>query len=291
MQEQTESIDNPTLRGLVFRALRSEDLPHAWALSDAARWPHRLEDWQFIYSLGKGVVVLDGDELIGVAMYWDSGACATFGMIIVSEKYRGRRIGSRLVTEMLNEVSAPTVLLHATPHGAGVYARQGFQAVGQISQYQGVVIDKQHETLPAGWALRPVMREDVDVLAELDRRASGLSRQPLVQALCERGQGIVLEENGEIIGFAMLRPFGRGEVIGPVVAVDEKAARVLIAHWLELRAGQFVRIDIPPEIGIGGWLATAGLVRVDNGARMFRGDPPASDEQFHTYALASQALA
>ena len=132
----------------------------------------------------------------------------------------------------------------------------------------------------------------------LDADAEAAMRSPreharflIREALCERGQGIVLEENGEIIGFAMLRPFGRGEVIGPVVAVDEKAARVLIAHWLELRAGQFVRIDIPPEIGIGGWLATAGLVRVDNGARMFRGDPPASDEQFHTYALASQALA
>jgi len=290
MQEQTESIENPDQRGLVFRALRPEDLRQAWTLSQAANWPHRLEDWRFIYPLGKGVAVLEGEQLIGVAMYWDFVSCATFGMIIVSESYRGRHIGSRLVAEMLNAVSAPAVLLHATPHGAGVYARQGFQAVGQISQYQGVAVDRQHETLPAGWALRPAVQSDLDALSELDRRASGLSRRPLIQALLNAGRGIVLEENSRIIGFSMARAFGRGDVIGPVVAVDEKAARVLIAHWLVIYTGRFVRIDIPPEAGIAGWLATAGLVRVDNGARMFFGPPPVTDGQLRTYALASQAL-
>lgn len=290
VQEQTESIEDPARDGLVFRALRPEDLPQAWGLSQAARWPHRLDDWQFIYPLGSGVAVLDGDQLIGVAMHWDFGSCATLGMIIVSEAYRGRGIASRLVAHMLNTLAVPAALLHATPHGAGVYARHGFRPVGQISQHQGVAIDKQQETLPAAWSLRPAVRDDLDALAELDRRASGLSRRILVEALLEQGQGVVLQEHDEIIGFAMLRPFGRGELIGPVVAVDEKAARVLIAHWLAVCAGRFVRIDIPPEIGIASWLATAGLVRVDIGTRMICGTPDAGDGKFHAYALAAQAL-
>ncbi|OZI45282.1 hypothetical protein CAL21_16375 [Bordetella genomosp. 4] len=290
VQEQSESIEDPAWDGLVFRALRPEDLPQAWGLSQAARWPHRLEDWQFIYPLGSGVAVLDGDQLIGVAMSWDFGSCATLGMIIVSETYRGRSIASRLVAGLLDALSAPAALLHATPHGAGVYARHGFQPVGQISQHQGVAIDKQQETLPAGWSLRPAAHDDLDVVAELDRCASGMSRRSLVQALLDKGQGVVLQDHGEVIGFSMLRPFGRGELIGPVVAVDEKAARVLIAHWLAVCAGRFVRIDIPPEIGIANWLATAGLVRVDTGTRMAYGASVAGDGEFHTYALAAQAL-
>ncbi|CAM4270071.1 GNAT family N-acetyltransferase [Bordetella muralis] len=290
MQEQTESGEGPVWGGMVFRALRPEDLAQAWGLSQAARWPHRLEDWQFIYPLGSGVAVLDGDQLIGVAMHWDFGSYATLGMIIVSEAYRGRGIASQLVARILNTLSAPAALLHATPHGAGVYARHGFQPVGQISQHQGVAIDKQLETLPAGWSLRPAIRDDLDALAELDRRASGLSRRPLMQALLDQGQGVVLQEHDEMIGFSMLRPFGRGELIGPVVAVDEKAARVLIAHWLAVCAGRFVRIDIPPEMGIASWLATAGLMRVDTGTRMVCGAPAAGDGKFHAYALAAQAL-
>lgn len=290
VQEQTESIEDPAWDGLVFRALRPEDLRQAWGLSQDARWPHRLEDWQFIYPLGSGVAVLDGEQLIGVAMSWDFVSCATLGMIIVSEAYQGRGIASRLVVDILNALPAPAALLHATPHGAGVYARRGFQPVGQISQHQGVAIDKQQETLPAGWSLRPAVHDDLDVLAELDRRASGMSRRALVQALLEQGQGVVLQDHGEIIGFSTLRTFGRGELIGPVVAVDEKAARVLIAHWLAVCAGRFVRIDIPPEIGIANWLAAAGLVRVDTGTRMICGTPAAGDGKFHTYALAAQAL-
>lgn len=290
MQEPADSIEDSAVQGLVFRALTQQDLPQAWGLSQAARWPHRLQDWQFIYPLGKGIAVCDGEQLIGVAMHWDFTSCATFGMIIVAEAYRGRGIASRLVAAMLNDKTAPAALLHATPHGAGVYARHGFQAVGQISQHQGVAIDNQQEALLPGWTLRPATRDDLDVLVDLDQRASGLSRRALMQALLEQGQGAVLQEHGETIGFSMLRDFGRGESIGPVVAIDEKAARVLIAHWLSVCAGRFVRIDIPPEIGLAGWLATAGLVRVDTGTRMVCGAPVSGDGKTQAFALVAQAL-
>lgn len=289
MPNPTQAIQDPD--GLVFRALRHDDLPQAWSLSQAARWPHRLADWEFIYTLGEGVAVLDAGRLVGVAMHWDFDTCATLGMIIVAEDYRGRGIASRMVAQMLADIAPRAALLHATPYGVGVYARHGFQTVGQISQHQGVVIGNSHETLPIGWLLRPATADDTDVLTELDGRAAGWSRRALIRALLDQGQGIVLEENGHVIGFSILRTFGLGELIGPVVAQDEKAARVLVGHWFNVCAGRFVRIDIPPEVGIAGWLATAGLVRVDIGARMVYGSAAQGDGTFHNYALAGQALA
>lgn len=290
MKSTGETGQNPAWQGLVFRAMRQEDLEQAWELSRAAKWPHRLEDWRFALALGQGEVVLDGGRLVGVAMHWDFGACATMGLIIVAAAHRGRQIASRLVSGALSGVTAPTVLLHATPEGAGVYARQGFNVAGEVCQHQGTVVALQ-APVPAGYALRPAASADLDTLEALDIRASGLSRRALLQTLLDDGLGVVLERDGAAQGFSFLRHFGRGEVIGPVVASSADLAKALIAHWLAIRAGAFVRLDTYFEDALGNWLASTGLVKVDTGARMVRGPEPVRDPLMHSYGLVTQAMA
>lgn len=287
----TRQQEDAAWQGLVFRPLQAEDLEQAWGLSQAAKWPHRLEDWRFALAVGQGQAVLDGGKLIGVALSWDFGACATLGLIIVSETHRGRRIASRLVADGLGAVSAPAALLHATPEGAGVYARQGFVPVGQIHQHQGIVAGLAPTPLPAGCALRKATPADLDVLEDLDRRASGLSRRAVLQRLLGESEAVILTKGERALGFSFLRRFGRGELVGPVVAPDADAARALISHWLAARAGAFVRFDTMAEEELGAWLAAAGLARVDTGMRMIRGPAPAQDPAVHTYGLVTQAMA
>jgi len=287
------STDNPAWQGLTFRPLHERDLPQAWELSQQVRWPHRLEDWQFAHALGQGAAVCEGEQLVGVAIHWDYTSCATLGLIIVADSHRQRGLGSRLVADALAAITAPAVALHATPDGAGVYARQGFVTTGQLCQHQGVAAAIS-APLPAGAALRPATLADLDVLSDLDQRACGMARRRLLQAVLQHGQCVVLQQQGQPQGFAMLRRFGRGEVIGPVVAADADAARALIAHWLGVCAGRFVRIDVPTDAGLADWLAEAGLVAVDTCARMVRGFAPVAgkggDGSVRTYALVSQAL-
>ena len=38
--------------------------------------------------------------------------------------------------------------------------------------------------------------------------------------------------------------------IGPVAAVDDRAARCLIAHGLAARPGEFIRVDVPAPTGL-----------------------------------------
>jgi len=285
--------DHPTWQGLTFRPLEARDLPQAWELSQQVRWPHRLEDWQFSHALGQGVAISEAEQLIGVAIHWDYSTCATLGLIIVADSHRQRGLGSRLVSEALAAITAPAVALHATPDGAGVYARQGFVVTGQLGQHQGVAVALA-APLPANATLRPATLADLDVLHDLDQRACGLSRRRLLQAVLQHGQCVVLQQNGQPQGFAMLRRFGRGEVIGPVVATDmaadANAARALIGYWLGVCAGRFVRIDVPTDAGLADWLAQAGLACVDVCARMTRGPAPVGDGTLRTYSLVSQAL-
>jgi hypothetical protein len=86
----------------------------------------------------------------------------------------------------------------------------------------------------------------------------------------------------------MLRPFGRGEVIGPVIAPAAAAAWPLIAHFLAARAGAFLRIDIT-DPALAPMLAAHGLAAVDEALRMVRGTP-ATPGASRSFALVNQAL-
>src|SRR5438067_1393713 len=82
---------------------------------------------------------------------------------------------------------------------------------------------------------------------------------------------VVLDEQEQARGFAMLRRFGRGHAIGPVVAPDVEGAKALIAHLAGLNAGRFTRIDIDFASGLAEWVESLGLLRVDAPTTMLRG--------------------
>lgn len=112
----------------------------------------------------------------------------------------------------------------------------------------------------------------------------------MIDALLDVANGIALDRDGELLGFALFRRFGRGHVIGPVVAPDALRAQALISHWLALNEGIFVRIDVPGDSGLSDWLQGLGLPRVDTVVAMARGDAPVRDPALRTFAAVNQAL-
>ena len=105
----------------------------------------------------------------------------------------------------------------------------------------------------------------------------------------------MLERDGELLGFSLLREFGRGHAIGPVVASTagqnhERLAKALIAHWLAHNDGRFTRIDTPDESGLSTWLEKVGLKRVDTVIKMARNGTPPHDASIAQFAIINQAL-
>lgn len=117
-----------------------------------------------------------------------------------------------------------------------------------------------------------------------------MDRNGLLAALIETASGVILERGGDDIGFALLRHFGRGHVIGPVVAPDVSGAKALLLHLLGAMAGQFVRVDVPEETGLSPWLEGLGLADVGIVIRMVRGDNAGGAGRVRSFALASQAF-
>lgn len=277
---------------LRLRAMTSQDLPAAHALSRQAKWPHRLEDWELMLKVGQGLVAEQDGEIVGTIMGWPYGeAAATLGMVIVSSEHRGAGIGRKLMEAMMERLAGRVIMLNATPDGLALYKSLGFAPFGTIQQHQGAAFSPPMPNLRPNERVRPLGAADKAALAKLDRQASGLDRSAMLPVLMKQAQGVVLDRDGQAVGFALFRRFGRGYVVGPVVAPDREGARTLISHWLGTNPGIFSRIDVPSDSGLVDWLDELGLICVDRVVSMVRGERPSRDGHVATFALVSQALA
>ena len=266
-----------------------EHVPQAWSLSAALNWPYREEDWRFALELGHGVVVETDGRLAATALWWPyAEAFATSGMIIVTPTLQGRGIGRLLVTEMLRQANERTVLLNSTREGYRLYERLGFVPCGQVNQHQAVLEASPPE--PQHNGIRPFQREDIAAVRALDRRASGMGRNRLLDALFAVGSVVVIERGREVRGYACVRRWGRGVVIGPVIAPDLDDAKALITTLAARHVDNFVRIDVTEASGLSPWLTGIGLPRVDHVVAMARGAPPAQAGGATLFALANQSL-
>lgn len=277
----------------VLRRLRACDLAQAQALSAAAGWPHRIEDWAFAHRIGMGYGAFAGQRrLVGTALWWPFGAAhGAVGMVIVARVAQGRGIGRRLMQAVLGEAGPRALVLNATGEGRRLYERLGFRPAGTVRQVQGTVRPANHPVPPAPGPIRPAVRPDLPAILALDRAATGMDRGAALRAVLDTGSGIVLERAGAMAGFAFYRRFGRGHVIGPVVASGDGAAAALAAHWLAHGAGQFVRIDVPAGgRALMATLARHGLEAVDAVTTMWRGAIAGASRDARVYGLINQAL-
>ncbi|POR46351.1 GNAT family N-acetyltransferase [Bosea psychrotolerans] len=283
--------DTVPQEALILRKVALADAAACQALSRAVGWPHRAEDWEMLIDLGHGVVATLGEEIVASALWWPYGEThATLGSIIVSPAHQGGGIGKRLMRALLEQTQGRSQLLNATVAGEPLYARNGFVPWGSVHQHHGESLADVAPVLQPGETLRLGGPGDLPVLERLDAQATGLPRKPALEVLLACGECIVLERDGEPVGFSILRRFGRGHVIGPVVAANGGDAQTLIAHWLHERRGQFLRIDVPAETGLEDWLTRNGLKPAGPVTGMVRGEKPVPSGPARLYAVINQAL-
>jgi predicted N-acetyltransferase YhbS len=274
-----------------LRRMTVDDLAAAHELSSEQKWPHRIEDWDMLLSLGFGYVATRDGDVIGTAMAWLYGTqAATLGMVIVSPAAQGMGIGRQLMEAVLDDLDGRTVLLNATDEGAPLYRKLGFEPAGPVFQHQGAAFSVPMAQLIPDERVRPLGAKDMPTLHSLAQRATGMDRAALLDALAPGAQGVVLTRSNEPVGFALFRRFGRGYVVGPTIAPDAGGAKALISHWLGSNAGMFCRLDVPEESGLSAWLDDLGLPCVGRVMRMVRGPLPPLDPSVTTFSLTTQAL-
>lgn len=270
-------------------ALRADHLPLAVKLSSALGWPYREADWRFALELGHGVALEAEGRLLGTALWWAYGQRhASFGMIIVAAEMQGRGLGRALTEALLAEAGDRSIILNSTAEGERLYAAQGFLPCGRIFQHQAVFADAAPAPAPAG--LRPFRPGDTDQVLSLDSDACGSNRSVLLKALIHVGELWVVDRGQGLEGYACLREFGRGLVIGPVVTSSQEDARGLIAALAARHGGRFVRVDVTQQSGLSPWLEAIGLPRVGEALSMLRGPRATTRGTARLHALSNQSF-
>lgn len=265
-----------------------EHLEGALKLSQEMSWPYRLADWDVALQLGKGFVLERAGMVIGTAAWWPYGEThASAGMIIVAKDAQGRGYGARLMDALLTSARPRAIMLNSTAEGIMLYRRRGFVPVGVIHQHHGIARGR-HEPPPG--LVRPTAASDFEAIMRLDREATGLERRRMLEKLLDSGDGYVLRRDGMARGYAISRLFGRGHVIGPVVAESPTDAQALIETALARLCSAFVRIDTSATSQLGEWLEGIGLEQVSDATTMILGTPAPSSGPARVFAIPNQSF-
>lgn len=273
------------------------ELDQLHALSIAVGWPHRSEDWQFLRRVGKGIVAQDGiGRVLGSAMWFPNGDnFATIGMLITSPRLQANGTGQWLMRHALTELEGYNLGLSATRAAYRLYLSLGFEAERTVYQCQGEAIEP--DVAAGGGGVRAVGPDDLVPVAKLDREAYGADRLPVLAGLLEHSRAVGLFRNGGLKAFALCRPFGRGHVIGPVVAGNDQDAIAVTRPFVGEHAGRFLRLDTrQKEGGFAEFLSRCGMPVFDTvttmslGQRWIPQDSAVPEDRPRIYALASQAL-
>ena len=279
--------------------VKDVELDHLHALSIAVGWPHRAEDWQFLRDTGQGVLALDEiGRVIGSTMWFPYGDdFAHIGMVITSPRLQTLGTAQWLMQRVFRETEGCNYRLNATRAAERLYLSLDFQPEKTVFQCQGTVrLSAGVSRKDANGVLRQLHAEDLRSVIDSDALAFGVSRERVVGALFAQSSGYGLFRDDELRAFSLGRTFGRGYLVGPVVAAnDDDAIAVVRPHIVE-HDGMFVRLDTHHERGgFADFLIENALSVDDTVLTMSRGkrladfmpdqpDPPV------TYALASHTL-
>lgn len=269
--------------------LEERHLDQAFAQSQILKWPYRREDWAFAMKLGRGFAVELKGRLVGTALWWPYGDdFASAGMIIVANEAQRKGIGAKLMAALLADAAGRRIILNSTQEGKTLYTRLGFIPYDTLHQHQTVLA--QAPAPDPSVPLRAATPQDRDVLLALDRAASGMERTALFDALNAIGDIVVVARDDRPSGYACVRRWGRGVVIGPVIAHDTADAKALITALAARHVGDFVRIDVTASCGLSPWLETIGLPQTDDALCMSLGEPPQRNPGTTLYAVSNQSL-
>ncbi|MFT4014750.1 MAG: N-acetyltransferase [Paracoccus sp. (in: a-proteobacteria)] len=280
---------------LVAQPMTRADIPRLHELSVSVGWMHRAQDWAAMLELGHGLFVVDEiGRAVASAMWFPMGEdLASVGMVITVPRLQENGTGRWLMRQVLARTGGRELILSSTPAAYRLYCSLGFQTGPQIYQHNGYVAAQPSQpAAEPGFRIRPLSSPGDDTaIRALDALAFTAPRRAVLDHLLAVADGTVLLRGDRITGFALCRRFGRGRVIGPVVADTEAEAMALIAPHIRAHAGTFLRMDTrQPEGPLRAYLTACGLKLHEAGTSMNLGANRLDQRNPRIYGLVSQAL-
>ena len=270
------------------------DLPACDELRQIAGWNQTFDDWRRFLALSPGgcfVAEIDGAVVGTVTTVSYEREVGWIGMLLVRPDTRGHGIGKALLLraiEHLQNENVPCIKLDATPKGEPLYRGIGFQPEWTLTRFvlNGTPVE------PGDCIGRDVRETDLPEVIALDAEAFGVMRAELIRRLCASARrALVMDKDGLLAGFGLLRAGAVADYLGPVVAKSTSDAMTLVAALISAVGGRPIYWDVPEPIEAAVELARKFGFEVQRPLlRMFLGETNLSGDVTKYYGLVDPAL-
>jgi GNAT superfamily N-acetyltransferase len=272
-----------------FRLLRESDLPAASRLKSLAQWNQSDNDWRRLLELEPDgcFCATSEDRVVATTTTTTYGKdLAWIGMVLVDPEYRRRGIATELMKialDYLNSLEVRTIKLDATPAGLPVYERLGFKQESLVERWEGIA-SVNTNLLPSA------QRELGTQIYEFDREGFGTDRSKLIDLLsrdsCVAPQ-YVSDDAGRLSGYGLAREGSVASYLGPVVAKDERSAKLVCDGILGQLMNQRVYVDLNTNFAGGRrMLSECGFAKQRDLVRMTYGDETKAGSNSFIVAIA-----
>jgi GNAT superfamily N-acetyltransferase len=269
-----------------LREMTADDVAGGFALSRAAGWNQRADDWTLLLSRNPGrfVAAVSPDGRIvgtaGAACY--GTALAWVCMVLVDPESRGHGLGTRLMEAVLGRLGDVSLVgLDATPQGRPVYAKLGFAEAGTFLR-MGTDGDKRGA---ADGAATPLAAADLEAVLRLDSQVFGADRGEVLRWAFARAPAWCVRDGDRVTGYCFSRRGQHSHHVGPIVASSVEAGRCLLAAAL---SGVEGRVIVDANAESADWMAVVGALGFQEQRpliRMYRGGGRAPGRPERQFAI------
>ena len=204
------------------RNIQESDLVAAKFLTDTEKWGNSKSDWNRLFKKSIPLGAYDDGKLVGVTTAFNFSTLGMIGNVIVSEDYRGKEIGRKLVAEAKRRLeTCDSVRVHSNMNSTVFYKKLGFTPEGMstlfrldadLKEFQPFAIDSDDNIVPAEGYL--------DDILEMDKRQFGGDRSELIKDFIEnlpQCAFVALDENQIVKGFIVVKGGENWYEVGPWV--------------------------------------------------------------------------
>ncbi len=265
---------------LTIRAMTRAELDTLVEWAAAEGWNPGLDDADVFWATDPEAFIaaeLDGTMIGGGSIVSYDGRYGFMGFFIVHPEHRGHGLGDRLWharrRRLLARLAEAKVIgMDGVFAMQAYYAKGGFVLAGRDLRFEGV-----GREAPAPAAVVELADVPFELVDAYDRRHFPAPRPRFLARWIARPGGHAVGElrEGELAGYAVLRPCRVGHKIGPLFAADAAAAERLFVALSRRVPGEPIFLDLPEANAAALALARRhGMREVFGCAKMYLGPPP-----------------
>jgi GNAT superfamily N-acetyltransferase len=272
--------------------MTTADIPAGLRLCRQSGWNQTARDWELLLSLApEGAIVAEVEGVVvgTVIAVPYRPAFDWIAMMLVVESMRGRGVG-RILMQRALDICPGAVRLDATDAGRRLYLTLGFEDEFTLTRWR----TGSATTRLVPPAVRPIRENDWDDIAALDCQAFGADRMAVLRGCWGNAgeYGWLVRASGQLAGFVLGRHGHLSEHIGPLVALSDETAAMLLDACLHEAHDRVVTIDVhDPKDTFRGALQDRAFEPHRHFTRMRRGVAQSLTASLSAYAATGPELA